>query len=220
MEAQLDESSHNYEKDKKISGKEGDILMADEQSGSERLKSQNKVVKSTHNWTQSEGIRKESGIGESSPLLDAHNQPIGEAMGVQESWKEGEIVESQIRVQEHENWIEQKQQETQRINQDNQFAQQQHRMASSNKGKNANPDSYRPANIQDTTGRNQGSKEVIQYSMNRQLGISSKYGLHNNRSDNIPGNITLTNPTNNNEGTRKEITRIDTESGRQHEVDY
>lgn len=117
----------------------------------------------------------------------------------------------------------QQQQETKRTNCDNQFAQQKQHMASSNKEKEGNLDSQRPANTLDTTRRNQCSKEAIHPSMNRQDGESSKSGLHNSTLENVQGNISLKTFTYNNDGTMKEIdrsNRIYNESGRHHEEHY
>lgn len=97
MEADIDESCHNVELGDSISGKEGEIQRVDEQTGLASFTSQEKeATKLIHNQTQSQGNRKESGIGNSYPVNDSHTQQIGEAMGVQiETRQEGEMGESQ-----------------------------------------------------------------------------------------------------------------------------
>lgn len=96
-------------------------------------------------------------------------------------------------------------------------------MTTSNKHTDGNLDYQRNANSQENTGRNPGLKELYQSSMNKQAGESSKSMRPINRTDQIQGNINLTNAVHNNVDSMKDIDRInrlDDDSGRQHEVDY
>ncbi|TMW87743.1 hypothetical protein EJD97_019532 [Solanum chilense] len=184
IEADIDASRHNVEKDYHLPSTEGAIESGEKQMGDDKIASQEAAAKSSSIPVQSSANRQESRTGESYLGRDSHSQQIAGAKD--DSRHEVEKIVSQGRNRDGQN------------PQMNRSVQNQQRNPNFNKEKEIeqqrNPNSNKEKEIEQQNPRSNrflASKDAAYTSQNRQSGILPSEIP--NRAHNVQGNIVSTN---------------------------